>query len=1107
MDVGGWLRGLGLGRYEEKFRENKIDFDVLADLTDGDLQELGVPLGDRRRLLRAIAELGARQSLTTQARPTLAAPTPAQSFAHLDSAERRPITVMFCDLVGSTALAAVLDVEDWRNLLNSYLDEASRAVTALGGNVIKKLGDGMMAVFGYPRALENDAERAVRAALAIQRALAELNARNAARGAPELKARIGIDSGPVVVEATGEVFGDAPNVAARVEAAAEPGSVLVTLNVQRQVAGLFVAEEQGARELKGVATPVRLFRIVRASGGGRRSGVRALTPLVGREKELALLRRRWDRARDGAGQLTLIVGEPGIGKSRLVEEFRATLGETPHTFVELSSSQLLQNTPLHPIAEWGRQRFGVDEPADRRLADLENTLRLIGLDPAEHAPLTAPLVDIPLPEERAAKFAPEELRRRQLAALVAWFLAGARSQPAVLAFEDLHWADPTSLDLLQALAERGAQAPLLILATARPEFRPPWSPRSHHSVISLSPLDRVQVAKMVSELSAHHALPRDIVEGVNERTGGVPLFVEEVTRLLLERGQPDGPQAIPPTLQQSLAARLDRLGEAREVAQIGAVLGRGFTYTLLRALGGIDDPALQSALDRLADADLLISEGTSSQAKYSFKHALIQDAAYDSLLKSRRHALHRRTAEILVGQPETAAAEPEVIAHHFTQAGLDDLAIEWWGKAGDQALRRSAFQEAIAHLGKAVALADKAAEPATAAAISKAEASRRVKLQNDYAQAVLWSKGYAADEAKAAFERTSALATRAELPADGFSALFGRFLWSWSRGEFRVARDIAERFLREAEAEGRIGEARAGHLALGQACMQLGDLRGARTQLELGLSRFEEPGSEIREKFGFDVGASARAVLAFTMWLSGDLPRARELIEEATRLAGELGHPPTTASVLLYKIAIETARNDFESVVVDAENFLKVSQQHGMGYYLALSRLYLSWGRTQLGNTQRDLDDFRKSLADYRDQGNRLIVPGFLGALARLEATAQNYQRALALIDEALAMSQEGGDRLYDSNLHRLRGNILLKRDPANPAQAEEAFKASLALAKQQSARSFELLASLALAKLYQSTDRLVEAHAVLAPALEGFSPTPEMPVIAKAQTLLAALA
>ena len=454
---------------------------------------------------------------------------------------------MFCDLVGSTTISAALDAEDWRNLVSAYLDAASEAVTQMGGHVAKKLGDGLMALFGYPRAQENDSERAVRAALAIQRALAELNRKNAGSGRPELVARIGVECGAVVVDAAGEIFGDAPNIAARVQALAEPGAVMVTARVQRQVAGLFVAEDRGAHALKGAPEPTALFRIVRASGG-RRFGVRALTALVGRQEELDLLRRRWERAAKGEGQFVLIVGEPGIGKSRLVEEFRLKLAETPHTWAEFSSSQLLQNTPLHPIAEWGRQRFGADEPAARRLADLENTLRLIGLDAAEYAPLLAPLVDIPLPEERAAKLAPEELRRRQLAALIAWFLAGARSQPAVLAFEDLHWADPTSLDLMQALAERGRTAPLFIIATARPEFRPPWSLRSHHSVISLSPLDRADVAQMVGELAARHALSKEVIEGVSERTGGVPLFVEEVTRLLLERGEAGGLQAIPPTL-------------------------------------------------------------------------------------------------------------------------------------------------------------------------------------------------------------------------------------------------------------------------------------------------------------------------------------------------------------------------------------------------------------------------------------------------------------------------------------------------------------------------------------------------------------------------------
>ena len=528
MDVGEWLRGLGLGQYEANFRDNKIASDLLPRLTGDDLKEIGISvLGDRLRLLDAIAAL-------IRAKPPVDVPASPPPKGPEVSAERRPITVMFCDLVGSTSLAAKLDPEDWRNLVNAYLDEASKAVTAFGGHVLRRLGDGLMALFGYPIAQENDAERAVRAALAIQRALVEINGKNASKGAPELSARVGLESGAVVVEATGEVFGDAPNIAARVQGLAEPGSVLITMNVQRQVAGLFVAEEHGAQELKGVAEPVQLFRIIRASGARRRSTGRALTPFVGREEELGLLAHRWERARTGEGQLTLIVGEPGLGKSRLVEEFQARLAETPHTWTEWSASQLLQNTPLHPIAEWGRLRFGVDAPADQRLTDLEGTLRLIGLDPTEHAPLLAPLVDIPLPSDRETSFAPEELRRRQLAALVAWALAGARAQPIVLVFEDLQWADPTSIDLMRALAERSAQAPLLIVATARPEFRPSWGLRSHHTVISLAPLGRALVRQMVGELASRHALSKDVIDGVSERTGGVPLFVEEVTRLLLE---------------------------------------------------------------------------------------------------------------------------------------------------------------------------------------------------------------------------------------------------------------------------------------------------------------------------------------------------------------------------------------------------------------------------------------------------------------------------------------------------------------------------------------------------------------------------------------------
>jgi class 3 adenylate cyclase len=704
QQVADWLKQLGMSEYAKRFADNDIDFSILRELTDQDLEKIGVnSLGHRRKILRAIIELGGPEAATalSPAPPLKQAQTPPSVPAPA-AGERRYLTVMFCDLVGSTAISAQLDAEEWRDLVGAYLDAASAAVVEMGGYVAKKLGDGLMCLFGYPVAHENDAERAARAALSIQRALAELNRENAGTAKPELIARIGLESGPAVVDASGEIYGDVANVAARVQAIAEPGAVLVTAGVQRQVAGLFVAEERGTQALKGVPEPTALFRLVRASGGGRRSGQRNLTPLVGRDEEIAMLMRRWERARQGEGQLALIVGEPGLGKSRLIEEFHFRLKEMPHIWTEWTCSQLLQNTPLHPIAEWGRQRFGgTDVPAERRLADLENTLAQVKLDPTENAPLLAPLLDIALPNERVSTLAPEELRRRQLAAVTNWIMASAKTQPLVLAFEDLHWADPTTLDVLRSIAERGALAPLYMVATTRPEFRPPWGIRSHHGTISLAPLDGAQVREMVAELSARHVLAGDVIDDVAARTGGVPLFVEEVTRLLLERGEQGGAQAIPPTLQQSLMARLDRLGPAREVAQIASVIGRGFAYKLLQAVAGMDDAPLEAALEKLSDADIVLVEGVPPESDYRFKHALIQDAAYENLLKSRRQVLHRRIAETLRDRfTDKAAAEPEVLAHHFTQAGLTDAAIDWWGRAGDQALRRSAFQEAIAHLAR-----------------------------------------------------------------------------------------------------------------------------------------------------------------------------------------------------------------------------------------------------------------------------------------------------------------------------------------------------------------------------------------------------------------------
>jgi tetratricopeptide (TPR) repeat protein len=807
-----------------------------------------------------------------------------------------------------------------------------------------------------------------------------------------------------------------------------------------------------------------------------------------------MLARRWERARAGDGQLALIVGEPGLGKSRLIEEFHARLAETPHTWVEWSASQLLQNTPLHPITEWGRQRFGVDATAEQRFADLENTLALIGLDACEYAPLIAPLVDIALPETRAAKFPPEELRRRQLAAMTAWVLAGARSQPAVVAFEDLHWADPTSLDLLRALADRGAQVPLFLLATTRPEFRPPWSLRSHHSLISLSPLDLAGVAQMVGEISARRALSKEVIEGVNERTGGVPLFVEEVTRLLLERGEQGGVQAIPPTLQQSLAARLDRLGPAREVAQIGAVLGRDFAYPLLRDIAELDEPALQASLDRLAEADLLFVEGAPPQANYRFKHALIQDAAYDSLLKSRRQALHRRAAEILRDNPERAAAEPEAIAHHFTEAELDDLAIEWWGKAGDQALRRSGFQEAIAHLGKAIAMADKAT----------GVSSQGQKLHVVYGNALIAARGHGAPETTKAFARARESALGEKDAPERLAADYGLWVGSLVRGELSAMRAHSKTFLGDVEARPDSPEAGVAHHTAGTTHWFAGEYVGARAHLERALALFQ-PGrdDDLTFRFGQDRGVTGMLYLAFALWPLGDIRRAVALVGDTeARIAG-LAHIGTRAFGRVHAAMFELMRGDIARATRNAAELATLASEHDLPVWRAYGLFLEGLAGTPSGPAGGGLEDMRRGVELLRDQ-NFLWLDGLLKiALAEAEARAGDVDHALAILDEALATCDRIEYRSFEADLHRARGEMLLMRDPADPALAEEALLTAIAVAKQQGTRSFELQAALALAKLYQSTGRPAEAHAILAAALEGFSPTPEMPEIAEAQAQL----
>ena len=1118
--VSDWLDKLGMAEYAQRFAENDIDFTILADLTDQDLKDLGVAsLGHRRKLLRAIAAFGEPPEMGPPGAPTASeyapAPIPPELLTALQpreaAGERRYLTVLFCDLVGSTAIAAQLDAEEWRDLVGDYLETTSAAIAEMGGHVARKVGDGILALFGYPVAHENDAERAARAALSIQRALNELNRRNATSGKPDLKARIGLDTGPAVLDAAGEIYGDVANVAARVEAQAEPGVVLVTGRVQRQIAGLFVAEARGTRRLKGVAEPTALFKLVRESGGGRHARRRQLTPFVGRDDEIAMLLRRWHRARQGNGQFVLIVGEPGIGKSRLIEEFQTRLRDTPHISVEWNCSQLLQNTPLHPIAEWGRARFGnADVPADRRLADLESSLMQVKLDPAEIVPLVAPILDIPVAKERTPAIAGEEMRRQQLAALTNWVMAGARAQPLVLVFEDLHWADPSTFDVLRNVAEQAALAPLFVVATTRPEFRPSWPMRSHHGTISLAPLGRAQVHDMVAELSARPALPKDLIEEVASRTGGVPLFIEEVTRLLLERGEQGGVQVIPPTLQQSLMARLDQLGSAREVAQIGSVIGRSFSYKLLRDVAGMDDAPLHAALDKLANADIVLVQGLRPDSDYRFKHALIQDAAYENLLKSRRQVLHRRVAEILRDRfANMAAAEPEVLAHHFTQAGVTDKAIEWWGKAGDQALRRSAFKEAIAHLSKAIEMAEKAEEGVarTTVAATTISASERLKLQTSLGQALIWEKGWGAAETKAAFERARELAPGIENQTERFRTYYGHWGANMLRGDLRAARDVAEIFLGEIDTSAPTLEGVVARRTLGITCFCQGDVMTGHALLDEAVKIYEpERDRAARSLFGLDAGITAMACLAYTSWLTGDVARARKLIAAAEKSALDADHVQTLVQVMTYTTGLHVVWGDAASALRGAEIVGELAQKHGMQLHSTYAAMFRGWARTRLHHFEAGLAEFRQGLATYVSHGNTYFLPTLQGRMAEIEAEGEDVAAALSRVGDALALADATGEHLADSFLHRIHGEILLKCDPPDVAQAEEAFLTAIAVAQQQKAKRFEPHAVLSLAKLYQSIGRTADGHAVLASALARFAPTPELPEIAEAEALLAGL-
>jgi class 3 adenylate cyclase/tetratricopeptide (TPR) repeat protein len=989
--------------------------------------------------------------------------------------ERRHLTVLFCDLVGSTEIASHLDPEQWREVVGEYHRAAAQAIERFGGHVAQYLGDGVMAYFGYPEAHDNDAERAARAGLAILETITKLNEHPAR---PKLAARIGIDSGTVVVGAgpgkEADVFGDTPNIAARVQAAAAPGTVLISADTHRLVSGLFVVEDRGAQALKGIERPVQLYRVVQPSGVRGRleagAAARGLTPFVGREDELRLLMNRWEHALEGEGQVTLIVGEAGIGKSRLVQRFREQIAGMPHTWVEAAAGAFYQNTPFHAVTETLREflAWRGDESAEEQLTQLETRLELAGLKPAEALPLIAPLLNLPLPGKYPpSPLSPEQQRRRLLAALVEWALSAARAQATVVAIEDLHWADPSTLELLQLLVEQGATARLLLLFTARPEFRASWPPRTHHTQITLNRLSARNVRTMVAEVAAQKALSEETTVTVLERTGGVPLFVEELTRAVLESGDAKltGRQ-IPVTLHDSLMARLDRLGQAKEVAQVGAVIGSEFSYELLHAVHPLAEADLQGALRRLADAELIYVHGIPPEANYTFKHALIRDAAYEALLKSKRKELHRLVAHTINEQfAALKEAQPEVLARHWTQACETEPAISEWSRAGEAARARNAFSEALESYQNAVAVLN-------LLPVSPQRDLRELDLTQLVSEMLYITRGYSAPETTEAIERAGMLAEKSGNLAQLVGNTLSRILSPLNLGDLPRAGAVADQALELALREG--GPTGIGMAHAFQTIVRYnrGDLAGAEQHYTTGLKFFDDP--VYRRVPGAALWTFG--VASYNAWMVGRPQVARERM--ARMLAAVNSENPHDLAIAgLCSAALLSFLGEHKKAEPLAARALELSEKNQFPPEAAYSRVVLGSARAHLGRTSEGIALIRRGIASELEVGARVSIPFDTTSLATAQMLDGRIVEAFETVEQAL---QVNPDQLYSRpEAFRVRGELRLRQHQIELADAD--FAEAVGIALEIGAKAWELRSKMSLARSLAKQGRRDEARTMLA--------------------------
>ena len=1111
MDVAAWLHSLGLERYAPAFRDNDVDAEVLVRLTAEDLRELGVAsIGHRRRLLDAIAAVGAG----VPAAAVTAAPRGAPAAAE---AERRQLTVMFCDLVGSTALSTRQDPEDLRELIGDYHRAIADTVGRFDGFVAKYMGDGVLIYFGYPQAHEDDTERAVRAGLAVIAAVGRLPAREG------LRVRLGIATGLAVVgDLIGEgaaqergIVGETPNLAARLQALAAPNTLVIAEATRRQVGGLFDLADLGPQALAGFAEPQPAWRVIGESGvlsrfEALRSGK---TPLVGRDEEVELLLRRWQQAKSGEGRVVLISGEPGIGKSRLTAALSEHIEPEPHTRLRYFCSPHYQDSALYPLIAQLERAAGFARE-DGPETKLDKFATLLG-PAAEIGDISLLLELLSLPG--GDRFAPLELspqrkKERTLAALL-WQLEGlVRQQPVLMIFEDLHWIDPTSRELLDLIVARIDRLPVLLVATFRPEFQPPWAGQPYVTVIVLNRLGRGDGTTMVQRLAGDAALlPLDVIAEIVERTDGVPLFVEEMTKAVLEAGAersrevvalvPSTGLGVPAALQASLVARLDRLGPtAKQIAQIGAAIGREFSYEVAAAVSELADERLREALQRLVDAGLVFQRGAPPAAEYLFKHALVQDAAYDTLLRRTRQQLHARIAEALEAHsPELMDIQPELLAQHYAKAGLVEKSVAYWGKAGRRSSARSAMAEAAAQLQKGL---DQLALMPDTPKRQRQELEFWIAL-GAVLQAV---KGYAAPETGHACARARELWEQLGSPSEFLQLLYGQSRYHMYRGEFDRAQRLDEDLLRLSRQRNDSAGLVLGHLSSGRNLMLAGRFASSRSHLEEAIALYDPISHRsLIHQAGTHPQAGSQVYLVIVLFCLGfpDQAVARNgaAIAEARRLA----HPPTLAMSLAMGAKLLSLDGDDADLVERADQLVAVATEQGFPHWRARGTIYRGWGKVKNGDLTDGISLMRGGSAAYRATEAELWLPHHIALLARACETAGQIEEASALLDEALQIGERTGERWLNAELHRNKGQLLLRQ--GHPAAAEELYRKALGIAAEQEAKLWELRATASLARLRRDQGRHAEARDLLAPVYGWFTEGFDTADLEEAKALLDELA